>query len=112
MRWQQPSVAEVCHMHAATHTRMHMHMHTQVSGYIDYAARLKSDPHVGDYFGRAKRLMPRPSDLSFYNWETHLSTSNPTPNWQVRARTRLVGWRGGCTSPCIDGVHACMCADR
>jgi hypothetical protein len=35
------------------------------------------------YFDRSKRLMPQHSDLSFYNWETHLSTSNPTPNFQV-----------------------------
>lgn len=39
------------------------------------------------YFERKKRLMPRPTDLSFYNWETQMSTSNPTPNFQV--------WRGG-----------------
>merc|ERR1711963_1295069 len=32
-----------------------------------------------------KRLLPRPSDLSFYNWETQTSTSNPTPNYQVIA---------------------------
>lgn len=56
---------------------------SQVSGYIDYAHRLKSDPHMEAYFERTKRLMPHHSDLSFYNWETHLSTSNPTPNFQV-----------------------------
>eukprot|EP00965_Chrysotila_dentata_P161445 5332015-Pleurochrysis_carterae.AAC.1 len=27
--------------------------------------------------------MPKPSDLSFYNWETQTSTSNATPNFQV-----------------------------
>lgn len=58
----------------------------QVSGYIDYAHRLKTDPNMDAYFSRAKRLMPRHSDLSFYNWETHLSTSNPTPNFQVGRR--------------------------
>jgi hypothetical protein len=55
----------------------------QVSGYIDYAQRLKVDPNMEAYFERSKRLMPQHSDLSFYNWETHLSTSNPTPNFQV-----------------------------
>jgi hypothetical protein len=55
----------------------------QVSGYIDYAHRLKVDPNMEAYFDRSKRLMPQHSDLSFYNWETHLSTSNPTPNFQV-----------------------------
>lgn len=57
----------------------------QVSGYIDYAHRLKTDPNMEAYFGMGKRLMPRHTDLSFYNWETHLSTSNPTPNFQVCA---------------------------
>ena len=27
--------------------------------------------------------MPKPSDLSYYNWETQHSTSNSTPNFQV-----------------------------
>jgi hypothetical protein len=41
----------------------------EVSGYIDFAHRLKVDDFEA-YFGRKKRLLPRPSDLSFYNWET------------------------------------------
>ncbi len=32
-----------------------------------------------------KRLLPKPTDLSFYNWETQLSTSNSTPYYQVIA---------------------------
>jgi hypothetical protein len=55
----------------------------QVSGYIDYAHRLKTDPNMSAYFERTRRFMPRHTDLSFYNWETHLSTSNLTPNFQV-----------------------------
>lgn len=55
----------------------------EVSGYIDYGHRLKTES-MEPYFDRKKRLMPRPSDLSFYNWETQMSTSNPTPNFQVR----------------------------
>ena len=35
--------------------------------------------------GRKKKLMPKASDLSFYNWETQTSTSNATPNFQVIA---------------------------
>lgn len=35
------------------------------------------------YFDRKKKLMPKPSDLSFYNWETQTSTANATPNFQV-----------------------------
>jgi len=56
----------------------------EVSGYIDYAHRLKTE-HFEPYFERKKKLMPRPSDLSFYNWETQTSTSNATPNFQVIA---------------------------
>lgn len=55
----------------------------EVSGYIDYGHRLTTDPNVPLWFERKKRLMPKPSDLSYYNWVTHLSTSNPTPNFQV-----------------------------
>jgi len=29
--------------------------------------------------------MPKPSDLSYYNWETQVATSNSTPNFQVIA---------------------------
>jgi len=29
--------------------------------------------------------MPKPTDLSYYNWETQTSTSNSTPNFQVIA---------------------------
>ncbi len=50
---------------------------------MDYGHRLKTE-NMEPYFDRKKRLMPRPSDLSFYNWETQMSTSNPTPNFQVR----------------------------
>uniref|UniRef100_A0A7S0VHL9 Cilia- and flagella-associated protein 299 n=1 Tax=Polytomella parva TaxID=51329 RepID=A0A7S0VHL9_9CHLO len=56
----------------------------EVSGYIDYGHRLKSESFE-IYFDRKKRLMPKPSDLSFYNWETQMSTSNPTPSFQVMA---------------------------
>jgi len=56
----------------------------EVSGYIDYAHRLKTE-NFEPYFERKKKLMPKPSDLSFYNWETQTSTSNATPNFQVIA---------------------------
>jgi len=56
----------------------------EVSGYIDYAHRLKLESFE-PYFDRKKKLMPKPSDLSFYNWETQTSTSNATPNFQVIA---------------------------
>ncbi|CAK8683128.1 cilia- and flagella-associated protein 299-like [Clavelina lepadiformis] len=58
--------------------------HQEISGYIDFAHRLKTEDFE-PYFSGKKRLLPRPSDLSFYNWETQTSTSNPTPNYQVIA---------------------------
>ncbi|XP_069482261.1 cilia- and flagella-associated protein 299 isoform X2 [Ambystoma mexicanum] len=56
----------------------------ELSGYIDYANRLKNEDFE-PYFSGKKKLMPRPNDLSFYNWETHVSTSNASPNYQVIA---------------------------
>eukprot|EP01135_Chromosphaera_perkinsii_P003993 Nk52_evm6s266 gene=Nk52_evmTU6s266 len=56
----------------------------EISGYIDYAHRLKSEDFE-PYFNRKKRIIPRVSDLSFYNWETQTCTSNSTPNFQVIA---------------------------
>ena len=41
----------------------------EISGYIDLAHRLKTEDFK-NYFERVKVLLPRPSDLSFYNWDT------------------------------------------
>lgn len=54
----------------------------QISAYIDYAHRLKTEDFT-PYFERKKRLLPSPSDLAYFNWETQNSTSNSTPNFQV-----------------------------
>ncbi len=81
----------------------------EVSGYIDYAHRLRIEDFV-PYFERRlenspilnfrfqswhiwcicyvlfrKKLLPKPTDLSYYNWETQLSTSNSSPHYQVIA---------------------------
>lgn len=56
----------------------------EISGYIDFAHRLKSE-NFDCYFNRQKVFLPRPSDMSFYNWETQTCTSNATPNFQVIA---------------------------
>ena len=45
------------------------HVGQEVSGYIDYAHRLKMETFE-PYFQRKKKFMPRPTDLSYYNWET------------------------------------------
>ena len=36
-------------------------------------------------FDRRRRLLPKPSDLSYYNWETQLAKSTSTPHYQVIA---------------------------
>ncbi|KAJ1456316.1 hypothetical protein M885DRAFT_517798 [Pelagophyceae sp. CCMP2097] len=58
----------------------------EVSGYIDFAHRLKSE-NFESYFTDwpKKKLMPKPTDLSYYNWETQTSTANSSPNFQVIA---------------------------
>ncbi|XP_068260302.1 cilia- and flagella-associated protein 299 [Nyctibius grandis] len=56
----------------------------EVSAYIDYAHRLTTDDFEA-YFSGKKRLFPRTTDLSFYNWDRNVSTSNSSPNYQVIA---------------------------
>ena len=56
----------------------------EISGYIDYAQRLRTDDFAAVFEGK-RLLLPRPSDLSYYNWDTQLSTSNSTPYYQVIA---------------------------
>ncbi|KAJ8005526.1 hypothetical protein DPEC_G00118870 [Dallia pectoralis] len=62
--------------------RDHNAVGQEVSGYIDYSHRLKTEDFE-PYFSGKKRLLPRPTDLSFYNWETQASTSNTSPNYLV-----------------------------
>eukprot|EP01038_Epipyxis_sp_PR26KG_P016266 gene16266-22154_t len=67
----------------------------EVSGYIDLAHRLRTEDFVPIFEQRPRpiktdpknivKLMPKPTDLSYYNWETQLSTSNSTPYYQVIA---------------------------
>jgi len=54
----------------------------EVSGYIDLGARLKTDNFEAIFEGK-KKLLPRQTDLSYYNWEAQTSSSNPSPNFQV-----------------------------
>ena len=56
----------------------------EISGYIDYAHRLRSEDWTL-YFDKSRKLLPKASDLSYYNWETQLSTSNSSPYYQVIA---------------------------
>ena len=54
----------------------------EISGYIDYAHRLKTEDWEPIFSGK-KKLLPKQSDLSFYNWDTKTSTSLSSPNFQV-----------------------------
>jgi hypothetical protein len=68
----------------------------EVSGYIDFGQRLEADAAGMDaVFSRRRRLMPRPDDLSYFNWETHMATSNATANFQVGGGAWRMGVRRG-----------------
>ncbi|XP_012875558.1 PREDICTED: uncharacterized protein C4orf22 homolog [Dipodomys ordii] len=56
----------------------------EISGYIDYAHRLKNEDFEV-YFSGKKRLLPRTTDLSFYNWDSHVVVCNSSSNYQVIA---------------------------
>ncbi|KAF4722042.1 hypothetical protein FOZ62_000141 [Perkinsus olseni] len=60
----------------------------EISGYIDYGHRLKTE-NFEAYFSREKRILPRPTDLCFYNWETQQCTANESPNFQVVPDTKM-----------------------
>mmetsp|Transcript_5536 Transcript_5536/g.20830 ORF Transcript_5536/g.20830 Transcript_5536/m.20830 type:complete len:231 (-) Transcript_5536:32-724(-) len=60
------------------------HTGHEISGYIDYAHRLKTDDFE-DYFSRKKKLMPKPTDLSYYNWKTQTLRYNNSSTFQVIA---------------------------
>eukprot|EP01147_Barroeca_monosierra_P000446 gene446-3782_t len=62
----------------------------EISGYIDLAERFEvtyeqlyraDDFHL--YFSGKKRLLPSPSDLSYYNWVTHSATSSNSANYAI-----------------------------
>lgn len=54
----------------------------EISGYIDYAQRLKTDC-FRDYFTGAAKLMPRLTDMAYFNWKTQHARCNNTTNWHV-----------------------------
>ena len=58
----------------------------EISGYIDLAHRFKTENWESYFEGRVK-VLPRPSDLSYYNWDTQSSTSNASPNFSVVAES-------------------------
>jgi hypothetical protein len=56
----------------------------EVSGYIDLSHRMKNED-FGPIFEKKKKLLPKATDLSFYNWKTHMCVSNSTQAYQVIA---------------------------
>ena len=58
----------------------------EVSGYIDLGDRLKTDD-FREYFKGSKILMPRKTDLSYYNWETQKPYTNDSKNFRVDANS-------------------------
>jgi len=54
----------------------------EISGYIDYHHRLKTE-NFEEYFQRRKRLLPLPSDLSYYYWDGQKTNINESPNFRV-----------------------------
>ncbi len=63
---------------------------TEISGYIDYSHRLKTDDFK-EYFEGKKKLLPKTSDLSYYNWRTGMCVSNDSPNFKVDANSGSQG---------------------
>ena len=59
---------------------------SEISVYIDYAHRLKTD-NFKEYFKGKDKLRPRTSDLSYYNWKTGMCVSNDSPNFKVDANS-------------------------
>lgn len=58
------------------------HLGHEISAYIDYAHRLKLEDFTSVFLGENK-LIPSTNDLSFYNWDTHMCTSNDTNNFRL-----------------------------
>ncbi len=56
----------------------------EISAYIDYRDRLKTD-NFEEIFEGKKDLIPRPSDLSFYNWTIQKVHSNDSIFFHVDA---------------------------
>jgi 5-formyltetrahydrofolate cyclo-ligase len=62
----------------------------EISGYIDLAHRLKTEDFT-QYFKGQKLLLPKNTDLSYYNWNTGVCVSNDSPNFKVDASSGTKG---------------------
>ncbi|GAU87908.1 hypothetical protein RvY_00694 [Ramazzottius varieornatus] len=66
----------------------------EISSYVDYAQRLRDDDFASIFAGR-DRLVPKVTDLSHYNWDTNVSHSTNSPNFDV-----IFHGRGGIKLKC------------
>lgn len=64
----------------------------EISAYVDYAHRLKLEDFTRFFTGETK-LVPLPSDLSFYNWSTYVCTSNDTSNFRLSSGANGIRFR-------------------
>ena len=55
----------------------------EVSGYIDINDRMRADDW-GDVWEGRRRVAVRPTDLSYYNWDSGAAVNTHSPNWQVK----------------------------
>jgi hypothetical protein len=60
----------------------------QVSGYIDLADRMKTEDFRKIFLGY-KRLMPKTTDLSYYNWDSQVTTIDDTANFRSDPNSKL-----------------------
>jgi hypothetical protein len=56
----------------------------EVSAYIDFADRLRSEDWR-NYFQKRKLLKPKTTDMSFYNWKTRTIHRNESTSFQAKA---------------------------
>lgn len=54
---------------------------SQISAYIDYCHRLRTEDWL-PYFEKSKKLLPRKNDLSYYNWRAGKSILNESQNFK------------------------------
>eukprot|EP00884_Botryococcus_braunii_P020434 jgi/Botrbrau1/7074/Bobra.0165s0096.1 len=57
----------------------------EVSGYIDYGSRLQQEGAMEAVFGGDARLIPKGSDLSYYNWNTRKASGMDSDQFEVQA---------------------------
>ena len=57
----------------------------ETSAYIDYRERLKNHNEMKEVFQEGKPLIPKPTDLSYYNWTLQKVVSNDSTFFRVDA---------------------------